>query len=64
MKAFAEGGKQVWDFEHLNQFLAAPKKYIKGTAMGFAGLKKDQERADLMAYLNQQTETPLPLPTQ
>lgn len=50
IKEFSEGGKKVWDFEHLNQFLTAPKKYIKGTAMGFAGIKKDQERADLMAY--------------
>lgn len=63
MKAFAEGGKQVWDFEHLNQFLTAPKKYIKGTSMGFAGDKKDQERADIIAYLNQQSDKPLPLPT-
>jgi cytochrome c len=62
MKAFAEGGKQVWDWDHLNQFLLAPKKYIKGTAMGFAGDKKDQERADIMAYLNSKSDTPLPLP--
>lgn len=64
MKNFSEGGKQVWDFEHLNQFLLAPKKYIKGTAMGFAGDKKDAERADIMAYLNSKSDAPLPLPTQ
>jgi cytochrome c len=63
IKEFSEGGKQVWDFEHLNHFLTAPKKYIKGTAMGFAGLKKDEERADLMAYLNTQSDSPLPMPT-
>jgi cytochrome c len=62
MKSFAEGGKQVWDWEHLNQFLLAPKKYIKGTAMGFAGDKKDAERADIMAYLNSKSDAPLPLP--
>jgi cytochrome c len=62
MKSFAEGGKQVWDFEHLNQFLLAPKKYIKGTAMGFAGDKKDAERADIIAYLNSKSDAPLPLP--
>ncbi|UVC09529.1 cytochrome c family protein [Rhizobium sp. TH2] len=62
MKNFAEGGKQVWDWEHLNGFLTAPKKYIKGTAMGFAGDKKDQERADIMAYLNSKSDTPLAPP--
>lgn len=62
MKNFAEGGKQVWNWEHLNHFLLAPKKYIKGTAMGFAGDKKDQERADIMAYLNSKSDTPLPPP--
>ncbi|MFM2281098.1 MAG: hypothetical protein RLZZ444_3329 [Pseudomonadota bacterium] len=64
MKEFSEGGKQVWDFEHLNHFLTAPKKYIKNTAMGFAGLKKDDERANLMAYLNSQSDAPLPAPAQ
>jgi cytochrome c len=64
MKAFAEDGKQVWDFDHLNQFLLAPKKYIKGTSMGFAGDKKDQERADIMAYLNSKSDAPLPVPAQ
>lgn len=61
MKKFAEGGKG-WDFEHLNGFLMAPKKYVDGTAMGFAGLKKDSERADLIAYLNSMSDAPLPIP--
>jgi cytochrome c len=61
MKAFAEGGK-AWDFEHINQFIQAPKKYVKGTSMGFAGDKKDQERADIIAYLNSKSDAPLPLP--
>ena len=63
MKEFSEGGKQVWDFDHINHFLTAPKKYIKGTAMGFAGDKKDAERADIIAYLNSKSDAPLPLPT-
>lgn len=62
MKSFAEGGKQLWDFDHLNQFLTAPKKYVKGTSMGFAGDKKDAERADIIAYLNTKSDAPLPLP--
>lgn len=62
MKTFAEGGK-VWDFEHLNHFLLAPKKYVAGTAMGFAGLKKDDERANLIAYLRTLSDNPAPLPS-
>lgn len=62
MKEFSQGGKEVWDWDHLNHFLTAPKKYIKGTAMGFAGDKKDAERADIMAYLNSKSDTPLAAP--
>ena len=61
MKEFAEGGK-VWDYDHLNHFLASPKGFIKGTAMGFAGVKKDGERANLIAYLRTLSDSPVPLP--
>jgi cytochrome c len=57
----AKGGK--WDFEELNKFIANPKGYIPGTAMGFAGIPKDSERADVIAYLNTLSEHPQPLPT-
>ena len=59
---FSKGNSEHWTFDHLNAFLAAPKKHIPGTAMGFAGLKKDEERASLIAYLNTQSDSPLPLP--
>lgn len=62
MKDFSEGGKQVWDFEHMNKFLTAPKAYIKGTAMGFAGIKNDSDRANLIAYIHEQADSPVPLP--
>jgi len=62
MVEFAEGGSVAWDYEHLSGFLAAPKKYIKGTAMGFAGVKKIDERADLIAYLRTLGDSPAPLP--
>jgi cytochrome c len=42
----------IWDDEALAGFLSAPKKYLKGTKMGFAGLKKDEEIAAVIAYLN------------
>ena len=54
----------TWDFESLNQFLTSPKKYIKGTKMAFAGVKKDKQRADLILYLREQGDNKPPLPTQ
>lgn len=62
LKDFSKGGSVVWDFEHLNHFLAGPKAYVAGTAMGFAGVKKDDERANLIAYLRSLADTPAPLP--
>jgi len=62
MVTFSEGQTVVWDYDHLNHFLVAPKKHIPGTAMGFAGLKKDDERANLIAYLRTLSDNPAPLP--
>lgn len=65
--AFSEAIKTkaiTWDYETLNQFLASPKKYIKGTKMAFAGVKKDKQRADLILYLREQGDNKPPLPTQ
>jgi len=61
MVAYAEGGT-VWDFDSLNNFLAAPKDYIDGTSMSFAGLRRDGERADLIAWLATQNDSPVALP--
>ncbi|XP_065162479.1 cytochrome c-like [Atheta coriaria] len=41
----------VWGKDTLDTYLKDPKKYIPGTKMVFAGLKKDSERQDLIAYL-------------
>lgn len=62
MKEFAQGGTVVWDYDHLNHFLLSPKALVKGTAMGFAGLKKDDERANVIAYLRTLADSPVPLP--
>ncbi|SIQ75924.1 cytochrome c [Rhizobium sp. RU20A] len=62
MKTFSEGGKVVWDYDHLSYFIEAPKKHVPGTAMGFAGIKKPDERANLIAYMRNQADTPAPLP--
>lgn len=56
------GGENVWAYENLNSFLKAPKKYLKGTTMGFAGLKKPADRANLIAYLRTLSNDPAPLP--
>ncbi|ACI94537.1 putative cytochrome c -like protein [Afipia carboxidovorans OM5] len=45
----AKGGS--WTIEDLNQFIKSPKGFVPGTAMGFAGISKDSERADLIAYM-------------
>jgi len=41
-----------WSVEELNKFLLKPKQYIEGTKMNFNGLKKDEDRADLIKYLS------------
>jgi cytochrome c len=61
MKEFATQAAG-WDYEHLNEFLLAPKSYVSGTAMAFAGLKKDDERANVIAYLRTLSDSPAPLP--
>ena len=50
MVAYGEDGK-VWDDELLTAFLAAPKKAVKGTKMGFRGLKKADDIANILEYL-------------
>ena len=41
----------IWDEETLDAYLKAPKKYVKGTRMVFAGLRKEEDRANVIAYL-------------
>ena len=59
-KAMAAYGKN-WSFEEMNGFLIKPKDWIKGTKMSFAGLKKAQDRAAVILYKNENSNTPLPL---
>ena len=51
-----------WSFEELNAFLLKPRSYIKGTKMAYAGLRKDKDRASVILYLNNQSDSPLPKP--
>ena len=56
------GFDKTWDFEAMNTFLIKPKDYVKGTKMAYAGLKKEKDRASIILYLNEQSDSPLPLP--
>jgi len=57
---YAEG--KTWTYDELNAFLYKPKAHIKGTSMGFAGLKKTADRAAIIGYLRSLAGTPAPLP--
>jgi len=59
-KALVAYGKS-WSFEEMNGFLIKPKEWIKGTKMSFAGLKNSKDRADIILYMNQNSDNPLPL---
>tara|TARA_B100001105_G_scaffold178073_1_gene143605 strand:- start:40 stop:570 length:531 start_codon:yes stop_codon:yes gene_type:complete len=59
-KAMVAHGKN-WSFEEMNGFLIKPKDWIKGTKMSFAGLKKAKDRASVILYMNENTNSPLPI---
>jgi len=58
MKAYGK----AWDYDGLYNFLKAPKGYIKGTAMAYAGMSKSSDRVALVAYLHSLSPSPAPLP--
>ena len=60
-KALSSYGKE-WTWEEMNGFLIKPSAWIKGNKMGFAGLKNEKDRASVILYLNQNSDSPLPLP--
>ena len=60
-KALSNYGKE-WTIEELNGYLIKPAKWIKGTKMAFAGLRKEKDRASVIKYLNQNSDNPLALP--
>ena len=60
-KAMASYDKN-WTFEEMNGYLKKPQSYIKGTKMAFAGLRKEKDRASVILYLNQNSDSPIPLP--
>jgi cytochrome c len=55
-----KGGQ--WDWESLSHWVKSPREFAPGTKMTFAGLSKPEDRANLLAYLNSQSDSPQPLP--
>jgi cytochrome c len=53
---------QPWSYDNLYAFLESPSRYISGTSMGFAGLRKSEDRVALVAYLHSLSPSPAPLP--
>ena len=60
-KALASFDKE-WTLEELNGYLIKPAKWVKGTKMAFAGLRKEKDRASVIKYLNQNSDSPVTLP--
>ena len=54
----AKGGE--WTYEDLNHMILKPQAYVRGTKMAYAGMAKEQDRADLIAYLRTMHDEPLP----
>lgn len=61
MKAHHDAG-DTWTYENLNHFLTKPSDYAPGTKMAFAGIKTAEERADLLAYLQTLSGSPVAFP--
>ena len=55
-----KGGE--WSYEDINHMIFKPQAFVRGTKMAFAGLPKEQDRADLIAYLRTMNDNPPPLP--
>ncbi|WP_067337420.1 c-type cytochrome [Stappia indica] len=61
MQAYAQE-HEAWTYENLDHFLTAPRQEVSGTSMGYAGMRKPEDRANLIAYLRTLSDNPQPLP--
>ena len=63
MKGYgAKEGVDTWTFEEINKFIIHPQQTVPGTKMTFVGLKKPEDRANVIGYLRTQSDSPVPLP--
>ncbi|WP_296572930.1 cytochrome c family protein [Phreatobacter sp.] len=53
---------QPWTLEEMYAFITNPRAALPGTSMAFAGIRSEQQRADLMAYLREQSDNPVDVP--
>jgi len=63
--AFSDALKSVggtWNWDNLSKWLKSPKAFAPGTKMTFAGLSKPEDRANVIAFLNSKSNSPLPMP--
>ena len=56
----SKGGE--WTYDDINHMIFKPQAFVRGTKMAFAGMPKEQDRADLIAYLRTMNDNPPPLP--
>jgi cytochrome c len=61
-KALKGKSGETWSYDNLDAFLTKPKGWVPGTKMAFAGLKKPERRADLIAHLRSLSDSPAALP--
>ena len=62
MLAFSEGGAKHWTYAELDAYLTNPKAHVPKNKMVFPGIKKDEDRANVIAYLRSLSDSPAPLP--
>ena len=63
--AFSDALSKVggtWNWDNLSKWLTSPRTFAPGTKMTFAGLSKPEDRADVIAFLNQHSDSPQPMP--
>jgi cytochrome c len=55
---------ETWTLEALNEFIHNPREFAPGTKMGYGGMRRDDQRIELLAYLHSLSDDPEPLPQQ
>lgn len=60
--AMAETKGETWNWDSMSDWIENPRAYIPGNKMSFAGIGRPQDRADLLLYLNNNSDNPLPIP--
>lgn len=61
-KAMQDTHDRTWDYQSMSEWITRPSAYIRGTKMAFAGIGNANERADIIAFLREKADNPLPLP--